>query len=112
MEQIIPPYIIYCGIAGLILLVLSFILWAIFYFNYDVYLYSSVDPPSEKPLGWKATGISTLITVIFGIILSCFTLYGHYLLDKRSNTFFRKINISTAYEKNQTMPSKVRKYQI
>lgn len=112
MEQIVPPYIFYCGIAGLILLLLCFILWAIFYFNYDVQLYSSVDPPNEKPLGWKATGISTLVAGIFGIILSSFTLYGHYLIDKHVNTSFRKINISTEYEKGSQYPVKVKKYQI
>ncbi len=112
MEQIVPPYILYCGIAGLILLVLCFILWAIFYFNYDVQLYSSVNPPSEKPLGWKITGISTLVTAIFGIILSSFTLYGHYLIDKHTNYSFRKVNISTEYEKTLKSPPKVRKYQI
>ena len=111
MEQITFPYIIYCGIAGLFLLVLCFILWAIFYFKYDVVSYSSVEPPSEKPLGWKATGICTLITAILGIILSSFTLYGHYLLDKIKDNSFRKENISTEYNKNTIKPQIVPRYQ-
>lgn len=97
MKQIVSPYIFYCGIAGLILLILSFICWIVFYFNYDVKLYSSVNPPTEKPVGWEATGITSLVSAIIGIILSCFTLYGHYLLDKEDSTSFRNVNINTKY---------------
>lgn len=95
MEQPVPSYIFNYGIAGIFLLVLSFIFWAIFYFSYDVELYSSVEAPTEKPEGWKATGILTLVSAVLGIILSSFTLYGHYLLDKQDINIVRKVNIST-----------------
>lgn len=78
-KNIIPDYVFILGTLGISFLVISMILWFVFYFYFYQSVNGTVNPPVDKKTGYNIIGYTTLVVGIVGFIFCCFLIYGYIL---------------------------------